>query len=250
MKRFKKIYIEITNICNLSCSFCPKDELIKKEMTLKELEVILQKIDSYTDYVYLHVKGEPLLHSKFEKVIELCLKYGKNINITTNGTLIKKRFESLKKIRQLNVSLQSVVDIKTADEIVSYCERLSNDIYISYRFWVSSKFEEYLKSKIVLKKNIFINEDKQFIWPSLNNEMIREVGTCYGTRDHIAILVDGTIVPCCLDSTGNINLGNIFKENLSEILNKDRFINMCEGFKNNKLVEELCTKCGWNINNV
>lgn len=59
---FKKIYIEITNKCNLKCSFCSLDNRMKKEMSLDQFELILQKIDKYTDYIYLHVKGEPLIH--------------------------------------------------------------------------------------------------------------------------------------------------------------------------------------------
>ena len=32
-------------------------------------------------------------------------------------------------------------------------------------------------------------------------------------------MVDGTIVPCCLDSEGVINLGNIFNDDIDAVLN-------------------------------
>lgn len=67
--KFKKIYVEITNICNLNCSFCSKDNLKKKEMSLQEFDKVLSKIRQYTDTIYLHVKGEPLLHSKQKKFL-------------------------------------------------------------------------------------------------------------------------------------------------------------------------------------
>ena len=91
MKKFKKIYIEITNICNLNCSFCSKDNRIKESISLTNIEELLKKINDYTDYVYLHVKGEPLLHPKLKEILDLCEKYHKKVNITTNETLIKEK---------------------------------------------------------------------------------------------------------------------------------------------------------------
>ncbi len=245
MKKFKKIYIEITNICNLKCSFCPQDDTIKQEMTLDNFEMILKKIEGFTDYIYLHVKGEPLIHSQFKEIIQLALKYNKKVNITTNGTLIKNHIETLKQVRQINVSLQSMTNLDKLDEVITACEELSQTTYISYRFWVKNKNEKEIKSKIILNKNIFISEEKQFIWPDINNKTIKKEGTCKATKDHIAILVDGTVIPCCLDSKGIINLGNIFTSDLQDIINCERFVNMNKGFSENKLVEELCQKCGW-----
>ena len=66
---------------------------------------------------------------------------------------------------------------------------------------------------------------------------------CKGLDTHIGILADGTVIPCCLDSSGIINLGNIYEENLSDILEKEKTKQIISGFKNNKLVEELCQKC-------
>jgi len=91
MKKFKKIYVEITNKCNLKCPFCSIDDKKKREMNLLEFDDVLNKITDYTDYLYLHVKGEPLLHSNFKEILDICLKYNKKVNITTNGSLLKKK---------------------------------------------------------------------------------------------------------------------------------------------------------------
>ncbi len=257
MKRFKKIYIEITNICNLNCSFCQKDLLPKKEMNLDEFEEVIKKINNYTDYVYLHLKGEPLMHSNIKGIIDICKKYKKYINITTNGTLLKKKYTDIKGIRELNVSLQSIIDVSILDEIFDKCEILSNDTFVEYRLWVKNNLEKEILTKIKnryntldnkLSKNIYLSFGKEFIWPDLNNKIIREEGSCYGTKDHIGILSDGTVVPCCLDGNKIIELGNIFKNNLEEIINSEVFLRMNKGFKNNKLTEELCKKCGFKEN--
>lgn len=87
--------------------------------------------------------------------------------------------------------------------------------------------------------------DEEFIWPDVNNNIYNE-GTCYALRDHIGILVDGSIVPCCLDSNGIITLGNIYKDNISDVINSKRYTDMLSNFKNNKKCEELCKHCNFN----
>ena len=261
MKKFKKIYVEITNICNLNCSFCSRDNRKKKEMTVKEFENILQKIDKYTDYIYLHVKGEPLIHTKFEQILGLAKKYNKKVNITTNATKLKEQLDSIlgSTVRQVNISLQSLTSLDYIDDIIYSADAMAKKgINVQYRMWVENNkkdrimeiIEEHYNKKIdlpnvKLSNNIFFNKDEEFIWPSLANDIISEKGTCYGTRSHIGILSDGTVVPCCLDSNGDINLGNIFEHNLEDIVNSERFKNMKEDFQNCKISEELCKRCGF-----
>lgn len=263
MKKFKKIYVEITNICNLNCSFCSKDKRRKKELSLNEFEIILNKINNYTDYLYLHVKGEPLLHSEFENILKLCKKYNKQVNITTNGTLLKKQIDKILNsdvVRQVNISMHSLKNSDIKD--ILECSKLLSDkgIYVVFRFWVYNNLQNNLINEIEtyfnikvnsdldntkVIDNIYINKDEEFIWPSLDNKEFRKNGTCLGLKTHIAILSDGTVIPCCLDSGGVINLGNIFEEDLDTILNKEKTKNIINGFNNNKLCEELCQKCGF-----
>lgn len=261
--RLKKIYIETTNLCNLNCDFCIKNRRKKEIMTIQNFKIILSKIKNYTNYIYLHILGEPLLNPKLNEFILLASNEGFNINITTNGYLIDK-IKDNKNIRQVNISLHSF-DVKYNVELKKYLnnifdsveELIKNDTYISLRLWVKNKYSEdiinevnnYYKVNITkntkIKENLFFNFEKQFIWPDLNNSYYNESGKCYGLTDHIGILVDGTIVPCCLDTLGIINLGNIFKEEIDEILNKKTVIKMIEGFKNNKKEMELCKHCNF-----
>jgi radical SAM protein with 4Fe4S-binding SPASM domain len=259
-KQFKKIYIEITNICNLSCPFCPPDNRKKEYMSINQFEMILNKIKGYTDYIYLHVKGEPLMHPYINDFIELAYQKGFNINITTNGTLIDNL--NNKNIRQLNYSLQSTDDVervrKTIIKIKNFVK--NTNIYVSLRLWseksqLNQKLKEMLleefstlksfddiKDKKEIEHNIFLSIEEEFKWPDLDDK-ISEEGYCYGLKDHIAILVDGTVVPCCLDHRGVITLGNIYNCDLKEILESERSIKIINGFQNRKAVEELCKKC-------
>jgi len=261
---YKKIYLEITNNCNLNCDFCIKNSRPNKFMSEEEFKTILNKLKSYTNYLYFHLLGEPLLHPKINGFIDYSSKNFK-INITTNGYLID-RIKDNKNIRQLNISLHSFNDkynVSLEDymkNIFDAVDNLKEYTYISFRFWLKNEYSKEiieiinkkynvnldinnLKNNTTITNNIFISINEEFIWPDLNNNYYNETGTCYALKDHIGILVDGTIVPCCLDSKGIINLGNIFKDELSDIIKSDRYINMLNGFKNNKKVECLCKKC-------
>ena len=273
---FKKIYIEITNICNLKCEFCPETERIKQYMNVENFEKIIKKIHKHTKLVCLHVKGEPLLHSKLEQMLEILGKYNLKANITTNGTLIKNNVEILEKskaLRQINFSIHSIMQNKSINkqylqDIFECSEKLYNTI-ISYRLWnlknisendinssIIEEIEKYYniqnlrqqlteKEFIEIKKNMFINQDTEFTWPNMKQNIIIEKGRCLALKDQIAILVDGTVVPCCLDNNGDIPLGNIFEETLEQILEKEQTIKIKKNFENGVITCELCKRCGF-----
>lgn len=262
---FKKIYLEITNNCNLNCDFCTKNKRKSKFMNNREFTFILEKIKPYTKYLYFHVLGEPLLHPNINEFIDEASKnFG--VNITTNGYLIN-RIKDNKNIRQLNISLHSFNEsyhISLDDylnNIFTIIETLKEYTYISLRIWnnspltkdiVSAINKRYhssinyqnIKNNTTITDNIFISTHDHFTWPNDSSKKC-EFGTCYALKDHIAILVDGTIVPCCLDADGVVKLGNIFDSSLEDIIQSKRYQNMYCNFKNNKKYEELCQKCNF-----
>lgn len=282
--KFKKIYIEITNCCNLKCSFCPTTERAPRVMTLDEFNRILNSIKGYTQHIYLHVKGEPLSHPNFQQFVKLASDLGFFVNITTNGTLIKKHAWFLTEVsppRQINFSLHSFDgELDTIDssqylnDIFDFVNNslLEEKTYISLRLWnynaseradiknvgnnrILSKIKEKfsfnsdLSSLITpgkgvkLREHLYLNSDIEFKWPNLSNEYISNRGYCLGLKDHIGILSNGDVVPCCLDGEGIITLGNIFLEEFSNILNSPRTKAIKDGFSKKIAVEELCQKC-------
>jgi len=274
--QFKKIYIEITNNCNLKCKFCPETNRIKEFMSLEKFEEVIKKIHKYTRLVCLHVKGEPLLHKEFKDILGILEKYNLKSNITTNGTLIKEKLEVIKNskaVRQINFSIHSSIQNKNLGDrylqnIFESVEELKDTI-ISYRLWnmknikeneinleIIKEIENYyniqnLKQRLTekeffkIKKNIFINQDTEFTWPDINKEIIIEKGRCLALKEQVAILVDGTVVPCCLDNNGDIPLGNIFKESMEDILNKPKSITIKKNFENGIITCNLCKTCGF-----
>lgn len=287
MKRFKKVYIEITNVCNLKCEFCPMTQRTPKFMDLDTFEKILYDIKSFTDYIYLHVKGEPLLHPELDKFLDLAKEHSFLVNITTNGTLIDKvKYKILNKnaLRQINFSLHSF----DCNDLNYSIEKYLNDIFdftsaavnntnaiVSYRLWnleediksieknrhilaliekafnLDYKIEEKLLDKardrrgIKLYNNVYLNIASKFQWPHTELEGNDNVGFCYGLKNQAGILVDGTVVPCCLDGEGIIKLGNIHENSFSEIIDGERAKAIYESFAKRQVIEELCKKCDY-----
>lgn len=270
--RFKKVYIEITNICNLNCSFCAKNKREPRWMRPEEFSHIVEQLLPYTKYIYLHVLGEPLLHPQVDEILTIAKQKGMQVNMTSNVILLPEKVDILKgNIRQLNMSLHSMPKqdgIHTADYIQNcliYGDKLAEaGTYISYRLWnmKQGRVDEDTKAimdqiarhyhvditigeKQRLSERRFLHFEEEFAWPNMQRECIANVGTCYGMRSMCAILVDGSVVPCCLDSEGACTLGNIFHEDLKDILAKERCQKMLDGFQKHVLVEPICQRCGY-----
>lgn len=261
-KRFKRIYIEITNTCGLDCSFCPKIRRKPGFMDVQTFTDILEKVKDFTDHIYLHVKGEPLLHPELPKFLDICKDKDIKVNLVTNGTLIEKAGYLLDKpaVRQISFSLHAT-EGKQIDDILGFAHKAKN-IFISLRLWnqgsgidnadiikkITASFDlENIPEgdHVKLDKNIYLDQAEMFTWPNLDNEVVGTKGFCLGLRDQLAILVDGTVVPCCLDAEGIIGLGDIKKSALQQILDSDRAISIYDSFSNRQVKEPLCQHCSF-----
>lgn len=284
--RLKKIYVEITNKCNLHCSFCAPSSRPKMVMDPQAFTEILQRIQGCTRHLSLHVLGEPLLHPQFADILARCHAHGMRVNLTTNGTLLGQHRQELltaPALRQLSISLHSLVELEHSAasihlrEVIALAKEASQStaLYISLRFWnlhsaASSRTDaanlwlledlaaafadapldpDRLSSGrgIPLAERVFLNPEIQFEWPHPSMPELGQYGYCRGLRDHLAILVDGTVVPCCLDGQGRLALGNIFTQSLAEILDSPRANRMQEGFDHQWLIEPLCRRCSYRL---
>lgn len=272
MKRFRKVYVEISNICNLKCSFCPGTHRAPKMMDITEFKRVINQVAPFTDYIYFHLLGEPLLHPNLADFLNICEENNLKVIITTNGTLLKNQQEVLiysnshyKTVISLH-SFEANLNQNFNDYInncLSYAKTAEGKKIVVLRLW-NSGGEDKLNQNILQKieaifpapwrdtrggkqisNNIYIQFGDKFDWPDINNTNDSETAFCYGMRDQIGVLCDGTVVPCCLDNNGEINLGNIFETNLDDIINSPRALNIYNGFSNRKACEELCKKCSF-----
>jgi radical SAM protein with 4Fe4S-binding SPASM domain len=279
---YKRVHLEISNICNVQCSFCPIVERPKDIMELGEISKILDQLIPITEDVCLHLMGEPLAHPEFSKILDIGLDKNASFQITTNGLLIK-RYQSLilenSVVRQINFSLQAFKDNFPERNISEYLdpifeftkEALSTrpELYINFRLWnlkdgnakdneeifcYIEKFfsieinrnvdPSFKKSKKLMEDSrLYLHFDSRFDWPSLDFPPVAQKGKCHGLRNHFGIHADGKVVPCCLDKEAVIDLGNVFENSIEEILSSPRAKAIKEGFESGVLVEEMCQKC-------
>lgn len=269
---YKRVYLEITNVCNKNCSFCHGTKRPPKFMTMAEFDLVTDKLVGITEYIYLHILGEPLCHPLIFDFIALASKKGFKVAVTTNGSLLKEKGDSLinSGIYKVNISLHSFED-GTKDEYDNYinyslefAEKSSDSgVLTVFRLWnngfdggrnedIVNRLKQEISGEwkdgnrgIRIKNRLHLEYGERFDWPDINATYIGDSVFCYGLRDHFGILSNGTVVPCCLDGDGVINLGNIFTDDLKEILNSKRAEAIYDGFTSRKATEQLCKHCGY-----
>lgn len=272
----KRAYIEITNICNLRCDFCPGTKRAMRSMSAEEFTLAARKLRGSVKYLYLHVMGEPLLHENLEDFLDIAGSLGFRVCLTTNGTLLGNRGEDLLShaaLHKVSVSLHSMEGNGVSDLRAylsgawSFAEKAAaSGVIVALRLWniggKDARNEEilsFLEQKLgqyplsmpqprdgnwKLRERIYLEQAERFEWPDLSASE-ENVRFCLGLREQIAVLCDGTVVPCCLDHEGDIPLGNLFTQELAEILQSPRARALYDGFSCGRPSEELCRRCGY-----
>lgn len=273
MKRFRKVYLEISNVCNLKCAFCPGTKRKPGVMDEAAFTAIVRKLRPYTDYLYFHLIGEPLCHPNLERYLQIAEEFGFRVILTTNGTLLPRQQQILldsPALHKVNISLHA---FEANDLRVSFMEYLhgcfafgnaaEGSKIVCYRLWnhggaeaLNRQITETMKTYfpgnwteerhgIRIGQRIYLQDGDKFDWPDLSAPEGSDRVFCYGLRDQIGILCDGTVVPCCLDHEGDIALGNILEQELEQILSSHRANAIHDGFCHGKAAEELCRRCGY-----
>lgn len=269
---YAKAYVEITNICNRNCSFCPGTSREKRRMTAEEFGHILNELQGKTKYLYYHLMGEPLSHPLLPEFLNMAAEQGFRSIITTNGTLLPQVGEKLLELplHKINLSIHSFEEgeAQAHRTYLSGCFQFAQraaerGILTVFRLWnegcdggLNRQVEHELKAFFGdawvaerrgtrIRDRIYLEYGARFAWPDLGAEDLGQHVYCYGLKDQFGILVDGTVVPCCLDHDGDIPLGNIFDEPLAAILTGERAEKLRKGFQNRSVPEELCRRCGY-----
>ena len=273
MKRFRKIYLEISNLCNLRCQFCPGTRRQKRAMTEAEFADLLPRLSPWTDYLYFHLMGEPLCHPLLARFLELAGQAGFRVILTTNGTLLGKHQDTLLSapaLHKVNISLHA---FEANDLTMPFSEYLrqcfafgqaaAGEKLVVYRLWNEGGANERNQEILTaleeafpkpwkeeprgtrLANRTYLEMGTKFDWPDLEAPDHGSRVFCHGLGDQIGILADGTVVPCCLDHEGDLALGNLFQESMEDILASPRAQAILEGFRHRQAPEELCRKCGY-----
>lgn len=269
----KRVYIEITNQCNLACAFCSGNHRPIHAMSSAEFESVLRQVKPLTDYIYLHVQGEPLLHPDIRSLFELCDQYQMQVQLVTNGSLLDRHFDLLNysSLRRISLSLQSLpyqqIDVASYMDTVLAWIRAAADtpVITELRLWRSDEQNDEItqyclsrlresfpftaserKNSFRLSDRVFLSYANDFEWPSESDVSLTESvcsGTCLGVREQLAILSDRTVVPCCLDADGHVPLGSLQEKTLADILASERCQSLIHQFRSHRITEPFCQTC-------
>lgn len=285
MVKFDRVYIEVTQKCGLSCSFCPSDPRHQGVLSLENFHKICEQLQGITKKLVFHVMGDPLTLPSLNDYLDMAYKWRFEVMITTAGVYLSS-FSTLlathKALSQVNISLHAYTGgsiNKTPEEylvpIIAFCDEVlekNPTLFVNLRLWqekngendsfytvlsqlLTQKYEFSLipllnnheKNRYCIKKRILLNFELPFEWPSLKGKFIGDKGRCFGLKSHIAILNDGRVVPCCLDYEGVITLGSIFSHNIESIITSSKALLVRNGFRAGKVVEELCQHCHYRL---
>lgn len=265
----KRVYLEITDSCNLNCPFCT-NEKGRNFLSLEEIDDYTDQIRPYTDYIYLHILGEPLLHPDFNEIMDLLDRKGFKLQLVTNGTLLENYPDLIFRpcLRKLSVSLHSVnhlgIERKYFETISSLIETERNAI-LDLRFYDPSRLDETLneylttlkdrygirptsrKDSFQLKENTYITFAELFDWPKIDDPILSDTGTCHGGIDMIAINSQSEVTLCCLDPKAHNSLGNLKKRSLKEILESERYTRIVTELRNSTISCDLCKRCSYRL---
>lgn len=273
-KRFKHIYLELTDICDRHCSFCPEVKREKMFMPFEDAQNFLVQSAEFAEAVYFHIQGEPLLHPDFEKITAFAANLGLMLKLTTNASHLAEHAQYLLagNFYQINFSLQSLNEVSESERmrvwnnIADFTENALEkcpDMYINFRWWQNAPPDiDFFAHRFSVpapkwhpvngRHNIRINGrlyaafDREFVWPSDSAERTDGIfGSCKGLIDHCGILCDGRVVPCCLDCEGELTLGNLHKNTLNDILNSPQARAIEQGFRQNRRIHRICRNCNF-----
>ncbi len=274
---YSRAYVEITNICNMQCSFCHGHHRPRRSMTETEFAHILTELQGITGYIYYHLMGEPLLHPMLPRFLGMAGEARYRSVITTNGTLLSTRGQALldaaekHALHKVSISIHSFEDgsddafDRYIREVVSFAEAAAvRETIVALRLWNrgvdggrNERILSYLHDRFPgpwgenwkgmrMRDCLHLEWGDRFVWPDQNAPIVgAEEAFCHGMQDHFGILADGSVVPCCLDSEGVITLGNIYEMPLTDILASPRAQAMVKGFRCRRATEELCRRCAY-----
>lgn len=278
VRKLKKAYLEITNVCNLRCNFCPGTRREPGFLSPEGFQILAVRLRPYTEYLYLHLMGEPLLHPRLETILDRAGELGFRVMITTNGTLLGEKGALLcasPAVEKVSVSLHSFEGNEGGglegylDLCISCARRLSAaGKRCALRLWnldgadtrganhlngaILARLEEAFpgpwkegRRGTTLAPGVFLEWGEKFDWPDLSAPEEDRPAFCYGLRDQVGVLWDGTVVPCCLDHEGDVPLGNLYRQELAEILDSPRARAIYDGFSQGRAAEDLCCRCGF-----
>ncbi|OIO00139.1 MAG: hypothetical protein AUJ51_11050 [Elusimicrobia bacterium CG1_02_56_21] len=270
-KPFRRAFIEITNSCNLTCSFCAASARAKSFMTPGAFEAAAAQAGKLAAVLFLHLLGEPFMHPRLPEILGICSRLGLKVNLVTNGLLLDRFGPEIFNeacLTQVSVSLQALADLpedsraRNLKKLTEFALHKPSGLIISFRlrgnpaelFIKETKAAllgaltengacKQVRDGLKLREEVYLNFGSIFDWPGGPGG--KQKKGCLGLRHHFGILSDGRVVPCCADYDGALALGNINKKPLAEILGSPGALALRDSIAGKTPMPAYCASCGF-----
>jgi MoaA/NifB/PqqE/SkfB family radical SAM enzyme len=270
-KPFRRVFIEITNACNLACAFCASSSRPKTHMPLPLFESAAAQAGELAEVVFLHVLGEPLMHPEFPAVLAACSRLGLKVNLVTNGLLLNRFGPAVfaeKCLGQVSISLHALsclapsLQKESLAGLLEFARRKPEGLIVSFRlrgdqetaFFRETKAAllaalagggagERVRDGLKLRAGVYLNFGSIFDWPGGPGGKVKK--GCLGLRHHFGILSDGRVVPCCADFDGALALGSVKDSPLADILSSPAARALQASIAGKTPMPAYCASCGF-----
>ena len=322
MPPLDRLHIEVTNVCNFKCEFCP-DAIMQRRrghMELALLETVLEAIaeDNLARIITFHLMGEPFIYPHIFPAIHSAMQRSLRLHLTTNGStfhLFPEQIEQVVRsgVPKVTISLQTPdphtfqlrgapprlqpeayfdgitqlvqanlrasdsptrIHIKFLDttphpflvphkpiavmdgpaqmqrELWTWARRLlagsaATDVNWSHIERAIARYRPGRWQLIPLHPKLVLETFPLDSWGNVAAATVvpARFGYCNGAARQAGILHDGTVVPCCKDFEGQIPLGNVTQQPLSDILNGPAACALRQGFNRLQVKNPVCQRC-------
>lgn len=273
-----RLWIESTSVCNLRCIMCLNEKIPQNDKGFMDFSLykkIIDEVKSYVRDIYLHHRGEPLLHQDLARMIRYAKDNGINVRFHTNGTLLNQKLAS---------DILSAGPDLISFSIDGFTKETYNKIRINADFDKTiSNISEFLKLRKAVHKTkpyVIIEEiefpgykdyyksdlkkefSKRFKDLGLDELIFKKLYNWAGDYDTpektstakirtkctfpwyaSVILWDGTVSACPQDYFGKIKLGNIQNKTLKEIWNDNTYTTLRKNILYSLKDLSPCNKC-------
>ncbi len=240
----KWIELSLIDVCNRSCSFCPKsDDSVAPDTFNKMERVLIDKLTSdlikmnYSGTIALCGYGEPLLHKDILYITEK-LSSASSVEIITNGDPLTSKL------------LKKIYDAKAHRVLVSMYDGPEQ----------IEKFKKIIESsgvpeEFVILRDRWYKEEKDFGVKLTNRAGTVKIGnqvdinehkTCYYPTYQFLIDWDGNVYLCPQDWQRKVAMGNVMQEEVFDVWTGKSFTKYRKNLLQGDRSSSPCNSCNAN----
>jgi len=262
--------IEPNNICNLHCIMCPYQRMTRKKETMPlslYKEIVNQAKEEGCESISLNQYNEPLTDKFLFERIRYANSKGMITSFYSNGTLLsdeninrllknppdlirfsfdgfnKNTYESIRCGANYERVIGGIIKLYEEKKKLNL-KKPRIEVYFTILKENKSEIKEFLKfwKNKVDFATIYIGDSRQNTAFSLLEYKHKKFYPCFNPKK-IIVFSNGKLALCCVDIDGFVNLGDLKKQKLKDILESKKFKDITNAHLNRDPYLSACKSC-------